>query len=323
MSDLEGRVRTSLRRASALAVALGVVVATAGTAAARPGATGGAVLGATNTITASRSAAMDVVVPRAFTLDPALFDVPASNFTTSRVGSGFSLIGLTGSAYPPTLVGMSTPEGSSAHVLLFPFGEDGKGGDAFESRRFPAGRYRLTVFTSGPVTMRFALHLPGRPTVLRPDQAAPVVVHRQDAPAQTLTGSVLGDTAPVSESASWLAVTTVAGHLAPSLTGYESYWCRYDDGPPPAGYQPKCLGGHGIGVAWVGPLVDFHYSGFSAFVGLPPKSKLAVSRSLQGAGVIEDQSSLFIWVPMPAITRPAAAGSLPAMVTLDNRTRRV
>jgi hypothetical protein len=310
-----------MRRSALLATALAVVLA-GGTAVAKPGASRGVVLGASNTITASRSASMDVVVPKSFVLDPWLFDVPAAKFSTTRVGSGFALIGLTGSATPPTLVGMTTPEGRVSHALLFPFGDDGRGGNAFDTLRFPAGRYRLTVFTAGPVTVRFALKLPGGPVSLRPTRPEPVALHRHDAPSQTLTGSVLGETAPVSESAPWLALATVAGHLTPSLTGYESYWCLYDGGPPATGYQPRCLGGHGLGVAWLGPLLDFHYSGYSAFIGIPPGTKLAVSRSLQGAGVIQDQSSMFIWVPMPPITEHVAAGAQPSMLALDNQARR-
>ena len=295
---------------SAAAGVLSLVMAWGGVAFAAPPQSGKPVLSSRITLTGSTSASTDVVVPVPFVLEPQLFDVSRDAFHTSRIGSGFVLMGLTGSDYPPTLIGMAAPEGSRSRSMLFPFGEDGAGRDSFDTYRFPAGRYRLTLFTDGPVTMSVRLPLPRRsPLSLRPTDRAGARLQRANAPQETQTGSVLGVSSPGPAAERWLAVQTVAGRLAPSVSGYASHWCVYEDGPPATGYLPSCLGGAGFGVQQIGPLVDYDYAGFSAFVGIPGSSPVAVSRSLQGAGRIQDQSSLFLWLPLPPVQAKRAAGT--------------
>ena len=273
-----------------------------GTAQAVPPATGSPILGADTVVYSDRSASMTVQVPQAFQLNPWLFDVPAGLFSATREGSGFALVGLTGSDYPPTLVGVAAPEANRSRMMLFPFGDDGAGGDAFNTTRFPAGRYRLTIFTSGPTRISFHLSLPPRsPAVLRPRSAEQVPVQRLIGATPSSTGSVLGAQAPPLSSGTWAVVQTMTGRLDPSASGYESDWCVYSGGPPPLGYQPRCLGGSGLGTAQLGPLVNYDYCGFSAFLGIPPTQPLAVSRSLQGTGLVYDETAMFIWLRLPPI----------------------
>src|SRR3954452_8582001 len=123
------------------------------------------------------------------------------------------------------------------------------------------------------------------------------------------TGSpILGaDTVVYSDrSASMTVQVPQAFHLNPWLfdvpaSGYESDWCVYSGGPPPLGYQPRCLGGSGLGTAQLGPLVNYDYCGFSAFLGIPWTQPLAVSRSLQGTGLVYDETAMFIWLRLPPI----------------------
>lgn len=308
------------RRVSAATLACLCLVAgaavTGGTAQAVPpvgllGAATVPVLSSNVVLRGEHSASVDVMAASAFTISPASFDPPSSVFYASRRGSGFALVALGGGKYPAGLIGVMAPEGRRSRALFFPFGDDGRGNDVLVSLQFPAGRYRLTLFTDGPTTVSFALGTQRAGTLnVQPRRQERVVVQNLTAPGTTVLGSVLGAAAPTGLAANNLLIQTVAGRLDVSAAGYESYWCAYA-GTPPLGYLPRCIGGEGVGVARVGPLVGFDYSGINVFVGVPGPSSGAFSRSLSGVGQIVDQSSEFVWLPLP--TSPEDRAAPPAL----------
>lgn len=260
-------------------------------------------LSTNTTVVASAAASLNVVAPRAFKSPSALFDPSTVDFDATRPGAGFALIYQDkADEVPPVLVGVATPFKGGQRRLLFPFGEDAAGNNSFDNYAFPAGRYKLIVFTDGPVTIRFRLiGLPTNRTadVLRPVQRVNIPMQRLVAPPSTTTGSVLGAQAPVGLAARNVLIQTVATRFAPSATGYNSFWCQYAAPPADGRYLPRCLNGSGTGVERIGPLVDYEYVGFNSFAVIRRDTKQAFSRSISASGVVEAQESLFIWLPLP------------------------
>lgn len=275
-------------------------------------------------LSGNRSASVDVVLTRPVSLPPTyLFDPPANVFDANRVGAGFALISLEYAVYPPSLVGMVAPQGSRVRRLQFPFGDDRAGHEILETLRLPAGRYRLYLYTpGGATTVRFRLPgLPSGTSTVVPTRPEAVVLQRRNAEPVTVTGSILGDTRTTTASQT-LVVKTAAALLEVAPRGYESWWCLYRNGPPPTGYLPRCLTADiGFGTGNGLPAIGYDLAGYSAFVGVPP-GRWAVSRSVDAVGKVVDQTSYFIWIPMP-LAAPASAGtSGPRVAAADVTWRR-
>ena len=310
-------MRASRRRLSAMVAGLACLLSTAGASAAP--APQQVSLPSTVVLRGTQSASVDVRLSRPVTLDPAhLFDPPRTVFDADRVGAGYALVSMEHAYYPPTLVGVLAPQASRSRRIQLAFGDDRAGNDVLETLRLPAGRYRLYLFTPGGMTT-VRMRLPGLAAGTRtvtPARRESIGLRRADAAPTTVTGSVLADARSTTASQT-LAVTTVAARIT-APRGYDSYWCAYDGADPPAGqYLPRCLGAdEGTGVGNALPAVDFDYSGLSAFVGLP-RGRWAASRSVEAVGRVEEQTSYFVWIPMPLAAPRGSAASVP--VSTDRR----
>ncbi|HEV2889031.1 MAG TPA: hypothetical protein VGX28_01510 [Frankiaceae bacterium] len=278
-------------------------------------------LASTVLLRGTSSASVDVSLDRPVTLSGAdLFDPASSVFDADRVGAGYALVSLRYAYNPPTLVGVVTPQAGRGRRIQLAFGDDRSGRGVLESLRLPAGPYRLYLFTpGGATTVRFRLPgLAGGTRTVTPVRREAIRLHRADAPPLTLSGSVLADARDL-EASQTLAIATVAARIT-APRGYESYWCADDGGDPPAGrYLPHCIGAEaGAGVGNALPAVNFEYSGLSAFIGLP-RGRWGVSRSVEAVGQIADQTSYFVWIPMPFARPNGVPATLTTLPTFDVR----
>lgn len=249
----------------------------------------------------SRSASVDVRVTRDVRIDE-VWDARPATFDSTAVGSGFALVSLDYAYDPPTVIGLMTPGGARARRLVVAFGDDRRGNQILVTQVLPRGRYRLYLITSGPATVRFGLKgLRGGTTALKPARPERVGLRRVDSPVKTsYTGEVLAHAYELIAEQN-IAFVTVSTIIRNAPHGYDSFSCMYRGGPPPGGvYLPRCLNASfGLGTANNLPIIgEFDYLGFGAFSNLPG-GKWAMSRSINAPGEVIDQTSYFVWLPMP------------------------